>query len=286
MSYEIIYLKQFVKVSETEFIPIILTGSNNCYEMTHTGKERRERNWTTFTWALKGKLIGTLKEMVDVCEADRAKHKEQYPDEYTDNRFGYYASLAIGGASTVRTTFGMFKGLFVSGCKKAMTIEELKAQGLSIEVKNGYVYSEELNKLSLIRKSVVPNTTAELIDAINELTAYYKDSNISVQVVFVNSAERVKRVQYFANRLAKQNNVAKTKVKKLITEYFVFKFDNGYYVKGTRRGFAYTFYRGNSEKRVYTEKQATKFCDKLNHVHKNEFKVEKIVLEKPIEILV
>ena len=30
MSYEIIYDKQFIKVSEDKFVPMILTGSNNC----------------------------------------------------------------------------------------------------------------------------------------------------------------------------------------------------------------------------------------------------------------
>lgn len=46
MSYEIIYGSQFIKVGN-KYIPLVLNGSNNCYEINWNGKERRERNWNT-----------------------------------------------------------------------------------------------------------------------------------------------------------------------------------------------------------------------------------------------
>jgi hypothetical protein len=46
MSYEILYNKQFIKTIEGKFIPIILNGSNNCYSVSWSGRERRERNWS------------------------------------------------------------------------------------------------------------------------------------------------------------------------------------------------------------------------------------------------
>lgn len=47
MSYEIVYNRAFIKTTRG-IIPLILTGSNNCYEYTFRGRERREREWSVF----------------------------------------------------------------------------------------------------------------------------------------------------------------------------------------------------------------------------------------------
>lgn len=43
MGYEIIYKTFTIKKDDT-YIPFTIIGSNNCYEMTYNGRERRERN--------------------------------------------------------------------------------------------------------------------------------------------------------------------------------------------------------------------------------------------------
>lgn len=47
MSYTIIYDRQFLRVPQG-IVPLVLSGSNNCFETTLRGRERRERNWNLF----------------------------------------------------------------------------------------------------------------------------------------------------------------------------------------------------------------------------------------------
>lgn len=288
MSYEIIYNKQFIKVSEKEFIPVILAGSNNCYETSGRGA-KRARSWENWRSVLGGKIIGTLEEMVQYCEnyrkelIERNKQTlEEYPDwdEYSDNSWGWYSSVAIG-RSTSKTTYGMFKGIFITGCKQAMTVEELKENGIGVVVKNGYI---NFNDKETERISMYPKTTEELLSNINELTEIYKDKNVNVLVTYFTSDERIKEIQKRRNRLNKQERV---KIKQIITEYFTIRIPNyGYYIKGTKRGFRYTYYHSYQEKRFYTEKSANKFCEQLKLKYTHDFTVEKVSLSEPKEILI
>lgn len=41
MSYSIVYNKQFLKIDD-KIIPLVLYGSNNCYEPLPNGRQRRE----------------------------------------------------------------------------------------------------------------------------------------------------------------------------------------------------------------------------------------------------
>lgn len=45
MSYEITYRKAVFKTSKGLVIPLIEVGSNNVYDISHNGKERRSRDW-------------------------------------------------------------------------------------------------------------------------------------------------------------------------------------------------------------------------------------------------
>jgi len=279
MSYEIIYNKQFVKVSETEFIPIILVGSNNCTEMSNRGRERRARGWWTFKYMLDGKCVGTLEQMLNKCENNRIEYMKSN-DDYNDKNFGYFSSLSIGGSSTRNTTFGMYKGLFKTGCKKALTVEELHSWGLSLRVMHGYVNDEYLKKTGLERKSYYPKTTIELVENIKELEEYYKGTEIGIYVMFSDSDERVKDKQKLINRI-NNTQVKKEKIQKEIKEYFTFRNNVGYFSRNTKYGYRYSYIHSWIEKRVYSEKEAIKFCEKLNIKHSSNFSIEKVVLNKP-----
>lgn len=292
MSYEIIYNKQFVKLNETEFVPIVLIGSNNCYDVLGNGRQRRERSWYSLKYVLQGKCYGTLATMLATCEKERESHIESNKQQlekygesygaYNDNNYGYYASLAING-STRRTTFGMYKGIFVDGVKKAMTVEELRENGISIEVCNGYAERETFEKTGKECKSLYPKTSAELRTNIDELEEYYKDTKIGIYVKIDNSPERVKQVQKRIRRLAMQNNPKRVKVQKEVNEYFVVKCveNGGFFVKGIKYGFRYSYYNNYGAKKVYTEKAAQALCKKLNEKHTKEFVIERVVLTKP-----
>lgn len=78
MSYEIIYNKQFVSLRKTgEVIPMLLAGSNNCYDIGLYGRNgRRSRDWSNDRYyhqkgkisekpeAILGKLDAELRRMV------------------------------------------------------------------------------------------------------------------------------------------------------------------------------------------------------------------------------
>ena len=293
MSYEIIYNKQFVKLNETEFIPIVLIGSNNCYDILPNGRQRRERNWYGLKNVLNGKCYGTLESMVAKCENERegyikdneqqiAKYGESY-GRYTDNSYGYYASLAIGG-STRKTTFGKYKGIFTDGVKKAMTVEELRDNGITIEVTSGYTDDKELKEHNKERRNHYPITSLELKNKIDEYEEYYKGTPIGFFVTINSDPERVLRMQQIRNRLSKQTKV---KTPKEVKEEFVFKMEGGgYFVKGTRNGLNYTYDLSYLSKRVYNEKTANRVCKTLNEKHNKKFVVEKVILQTPKTILV
>ena len=293
MSYTIIYNKQFIKVSNTTFVPMVLCGSNNCYDNLPNGRMRRERSFTSFRYILNGKLIGSLEEMLNKCDSERNGYIEannktlaERPDwdVYDDKHFGYFSSLAINSASTRKTTYGMYKAVFVNGCKNAKTIEELRELNIGVKVHNGWVSNEEIEKIGKERKSIYPNTTEELINAINELEAYYEGTDIGVYVGFTNSCDNVLDKIKWANRGTK---VKRAKVKKVVSEYYVFEFEDGYFSKGVKYGFKFSRSADSGlNKRAYTEKQANRVCEQLNAKHHKEFKVKKIILNNPIEIFV
>ena len=174
----------------------------------------------------------------------------------------------------------MYKGLFTTGCKKALTVEELHSWGLYLEVKNCYVGNEELEKIGLERKGYVPKTTDELVERMKELEEYYKGTNIGIYVKFLSDGERVKDKQKYINRI-NNSQVKKVKIQKEIKEYFTFKSDVGYFVKNIKNGYKYMWHHSYMEKRVYSEKEAIKFCNKLNLKHSNKFSIDKVVLNKP-----
>jgi hypothetical protein len=58
MSYEIIY-DAFTLKERGKYIPFVVHGSNNCYEMSDRGRERRERNTSVF-WLYSKPHKGTV----------------------------------------------------------------------------------------------------------------------------------------------------------------------------------------------------------------------------------
>ena len=54
MSYNIIYDKQFVKLDQNAFIPMLLCGSNNVISYDRSNRGRRSRNWYCHDYILRG----------------------------------------------------------------------------------------------------------------------------------------------------------------------------------------------------------------------------------------
>ena len=145
MSYDIIYNKQFVKLRQTgEVIPMLLSGSNNCFEIGLGGRNgRRSRDWSSMRYYnRKGKLSEKPGFILENMDADLRKMIREHhgnKDEYMNakpsdikERFGYYASVVVGSGSCSGTSWERWRGVFANGIKHALTIEELDKLGVNI----------------------------------------------------------------------------------------------------------------------------------------------------------
>lgn len=138
MSYEIIYGKQFIKLTDDKIIPVLYWGSNNCYEVGRNGGPgRRERSFTQWAYICNEMGYNTHEGLINACNTYRQSliesnkdSLEKYPDweTYDDKSFGYFSSLQIG-ASTRSTTFKSLLNVVNDGVKKALTVEQIRECG-------------------------------------------------------------------------------------------------------------------------------------------------------------
>lgn len=171
MSYDIIYGKQFIKLQKTgEVIPMLLAGSNNCYEIGRGGRTgRRTRSWDNQTYFNKrGKISEKPNVILANVDAElrRVIRKHRGDDGATPsdirNHFGYYVAIAVGGGRCGETSWNRFRSQYENGIRGAKTIEELAALGVypcftdclsktngkpaSVMIENERQYFEELKK--------------------------------------------------------------------------------------------------------------------------------------------
>lgn len=266
MSYTILYNKQFVKVGDNLFIPIIEVGDNNVYEAAGNGR-KRARSWSNDRWITNGKTICTREEIesrVNEIRDDAVKRCENYVKEYDeswaydDKRFGYHTGIAIYGKHTSKTTFGNFKGFYMSGCDEALSVEELQKHSVNISVRLPYYVNEEIKKLGLeCKQSVYPKTTDELLNTIKEWDEYY-GGKVVYYIDFSSgwALNNIKRERSRENkRTKKEKQWIETKV------YYVLEGVNGgsgYFVKNLKYGYKYA-YTSTGAKKFIDEKSANKF---------------------------
>ena len=276
MSYEIIYDKQFIKLSNNKYIPMVLAGSNNCYTVNPiNGRERRERNW--FPWTLKAGLIGEKDYFLaywedvrkEIIERNESKEKDQWYEEYHDNSFGYWTSLSISGKSCSQTTYRNITGVFTNGIKKALTIEQLYSEGVYVIVRTGYISRKQ--EIKPFYKSVC--SEKELLKAIEECNEHTKGSNVETTIDFSgmheNTTKKIRR-KFFPSKEKKEKGLI------TVPYYFTIKIDESgnYLVKRTRRGYQYTYY---PYLKFSTHKEAESKVKRYNKKYGQLYSVEKVL---------
>ena len=264
MSYEIIYDKQFIKLPQknkpTMFVPLIFCGSNNCteiyYDRQGRQRERRERGWHCFTWLLDGSHFGTQEQMIERQNKERndliERQNKEDREEYQDSRFGYFASLAIGG-STHRTTFGQYQGVVKTGCKNALTVEELIANNISVKIFTGsdYYSKEKFEKAGLKPFTVYPKTTAEFFEMYEAFIAKTSPFDIPCYIQLEANQDTLKRLRRTLN--------PKRKVRQLVEveKWWSIDIENlGTFLKFTARGTRYSRYSDGGKQ--YTDEATAK----------------------------
>lgn len=243
MSYEIIYDKQFVRIprkdKEDEFIPLIYAGSNNCYEYTGKGRERRERDWWCFSYLCPdNQLWGTekqiLKKIADWREKIiKQKEESDIHSEDVDNSFGYYASLAIGG-STRQTTYGNVKGIVVTGVRKSLTVEQLMEHDVCVTIGTSYYYegTEDFKPFSTVIQS-----TNHLMDVLEKVNLY-KSNGHAIEVSINASEWKMKQIRktHFPKKKKQKERV-------MVDKYYTIVAENGsYFVRRLKYGYRYSHY--------------------------------------------
>lgn len=276
MSYDLIYDKQFVRATKDGkevFFPIIYAGPSNCFEVGIGNRNgRRSRSWEDYKFAHKGKFYLTLEEMVanafayreELIERNKKSNEEyinsgkpNWCDEYSDERFGYFTGLSFGGGC--KATFGQYKGLFITGCKKALTVEELREFGVSVNVQSSPYSAKELKAAGKEEFYFCPKTSQELVEKIDEFVEYLKDTSNVSMYISINADEydmkRIRREKFPTKKTRPEY--------KDVDEFFViYIVDVGYFYKGTRNGYKYSPYKSGG-KQFATAKAAETFIKRF-----------------------
>lgn len=264
MSYDIMYDKQFVKLPNDKFIPMILCGSNNVISYDRSERGRRSRDWWCHTNILKevgSTFFGTAKEILDGVESviastvkSNANVKRSYEDRiYTEDEvrkaFGYFTSLAVGTQSTGQCTATKYYNLYKNGIKNSMTIKELSEANIHLEFS---VYYYHKDKLSIPipkwnRKNI--ESEKEFFSILKKAQKYIKDCVVtnedhsdphspSLSLYFANSSWVEDRVKYI--RKKEQRNWTGW-ADDIRDHFFTLQNDKGFLYKYTRNGYKYSW---------------------------------------------
>jgi len=245
MSYEIIYDKQFIKLKDNLFVPMLYWGSSNLFEPTYGGRERRSREWSSWNYITGGNFYATKEEILLNCDKLRQEKIDNNKDAqlrysnwdvYDDKQFGYFSSIAIGG-STHNTSYGNFKGLFSTGCRKALTIEELKSFGVSVSI-TSYLYKNDYDDLGVKPYNSSPTNGDEFIEMIKEATERYKDTDVSISVRLNGAHERV--LKQIRNKLFPRKKSIKKRIE--VNQFYTITVGGRYFVRKLKYGYKYAPY--------------------------------------------
>lgn len=243
MSYEIIYDKQFIKLSkdnENMFVPMVLAGSSNCYDWNN----RRDRSW--FPFSLNQNLLITEKDAIEYWEDSKSKiisNKSDVDHVDIESSFGYYTGIAIGG-NTYNTTYGNTLGIFKTGIKKSLTIEQLKSEGISVTISSGYYPKESREKYGIEPFYKLVESNDNFFEILDKYNSLFKDTPIRPTVEFGGMSEtRPKnlRKKYFSKPKSE-------KVKKTINVFYrILINESTYFVKRSKRRLWHTRYESGAK---------------------------------------
>lgn len=282
MGYDIFYDKQFVKLDKKTYIPMVLVGSNNCHEQTTTGW-RRERNWSNFSFLLDYSLAGSMEQMLERQEKCRAEKLEANPEEYNDKRFGYFTALSLGGGGC-NMTYGQYIGIVKTGCKKALTIEQLLEEGVTLNVHtyNSNDNEEALKEQGLEPVRFTPRSTEEMLDFIKNVEPKYKGKKGGMLYAsFFGMTDN--KPKWIRQRYFPQVKKEKQEIKSSIG-YVINLVGNGYdaYLYSYRGGsFRYSYHKTGG-KQYLIKKDAEKVAEMMKK-RRSDFKFNVVQVEYPSE---
>lgn len=231
MSYEIIYAREFVKTSDGRIIPLVLSGSNNCRELTFRGYERRERVWhAIFSSGDENPAMTPEKLMTKI-------------NEYIPS--GYNQHFVRNGKWVDDAGFIKF---FENGIKKAKTLEELNSELLYEQRLEGIVLNREETANNQLLYSATIKNSAELDEFLNKVDEFISNK-LSLSIIM-----RFQRNDVLRRRKKQKEN---------LKEFYVVTTDFGYVSKLTRLTL-YSTHSAEHAKKFTSEKAAMKWIKDRN----------------------
>ena len=272
MSYSILYDRQFVKIAEDKYIPMMLVGDNNMWE---NNSKKRCRDWGNSPWYTAGKPYASeeeiMKRLDDYMAKEKKDHDREEKDEtgkhvggYTfDKNYGWFTGTVVRSGHTTKTTATQYRNFILSGIKKAWTIEQLREAGIKLLL-GGDMFTSQFPKVE--------------IHSIEDIDVYYRAVPEGEFVYFyfgtpgnTRDYESINyKIKHYRRKINPKPKREKVKVK--LDKYYVLKNDNGFLSKYTKSGYRYNPWGSDTGKIFETRKLAEKYRDKL--VKDNKFKAE------------
>lgn len=232
MSYEIIYAREFIKTSDGRIVPLVLSGSNNCWDTTYRGHWRRERSWFPI-YAKSGENPAISPEKL------MTKVKGFIPSGY--NRHFVRNSKWVDDDGFIR--------FFENGIKKAKTLEELNDELLYKHNLKGivYYYGEGTDVYSVHDATIADSAELDIfLKKVDELIKEYSGKeklHISIGFECEEALKRKKKPRTKKERLDK---------------FYVITTEHGYLSKLTRHG-VYSTHNAYNAKQFESEHKALKW---------------------------
>lgn len=278
MSYDIFYSKQFIKLRRTgEVIPMILSGSSNCFEVRDDGRDgRRSRDWFSFSFFnRKGKLSEKPDLILKKVDAElarriRERHDKSVKPADVRKHFGYYTAIVVGSGQCGDTSFDDWRGVFENGIRRALTIEELDKLGV-----HPYFTAYTPNGSEGKPAEVSITTERQYFDELKKWRewAIGKQTNFSLSFFPHDTEEVLEKLRAGKRKAPRQ----KTNVEQPF--FFRLRNDNGVLIRYTSRGYRYSYGEYGAGKRFKTESEAEKYRKGLVEKHRHQaetWKVEQV----------
>jgi hypothetical protein len=256
---------------------MILTGSNNCYEVGYRGREKRERNWYSLSYytrshnefyapadvilqKIEDEKNEKLKELED---AESFVSKQGYTSDGILENYGSHLSIKLTSA---RSTYKNYYNFFKNGIKNAKTIEELNAVGINLRF-SLYFGSKEAPETIKQPETVNIHSELQFYTQYKELLQYkYECSKLDKNCepsIFLTFSGHYENVEYNMKKLALQKLPREKKLIE-VEQYFVLENQSGYLVRYTRFGFKYVPWHSSYQVKKFLDfKKATNYRLKL-----------------------
>lgn len=290
MSYEIYYNKQFVKVKD-KFIPMLLTGSNNCTEVRWINgrqSERRERHWWCQSFYLRNyngtRFLGSAEDIINsvvdynekqVKQSLASTYREPHEDEtYIRNHFGYFNSTSFGGSCS-QVTYTQYMNYWKNGIKQALTIEQLNGLGINLYF-DTYISSYAKYKFSIpFPQKTLIRTTEQFTEELKKWLDW--EANCTYTIEEKEEEGKIHKPEisihfegyhdHILQKLLKyRKSLKQTPAKELknieVDHYYTLQNEHGYLYKYGRRGYKYSPY-DTGGKRFFSLKEAENYIKAL-----------------------